>query len=136
MISNLEKIYCLIDNLTSLIDDKFKISKIGRKRKLSRSELLTIAIIKQKLGIDTNKQIYHLIKKYMQKDFSEFPSYQQFCLGLESNFWYLVIINSVFSELNKQKKSDFYVVDSTPLPLCSVGYRFRSKIGKGFCWIR
>ncbi len=131
MISNLEEIYCLIDNLTSLIDQKAQISKVGRKKKLNRAELLTIAIIKQKLGIETNKQLYFLIKKYMKKDFSEIPSYQQFCSGLESNFWHLGIINTVLSERNKQKQSEFFVIDSTPLPLCAVGYRFRSRLGKG-----
>ncbi len=132
MISNLEEIYCLIDNLTSLIDQKAQISKVGRKKKLNRAELLTIAIIKQKLGIETNKQLYFLIKKYMKKDFSEIPSYQQFCSGLESNFWHLGIMNSILSDINKQKQSEFFVIDSTPLPLCSVGYRFRSQLGKGF----
>ena len=83
MIPNLEESYCLIDNLTSLIDKKVGISKIGRRKKLCRSELLTIAIIKQKLGIETNKQLYFLIKEYMKKDFSQMPSYQQFCSGLE-----------------------------------------------------
>ncbi len=91
MISNLEEIYCLIANLTSLIDQKVQISKVGRKKKLNRAELLTIAIIKQKLGIETNKQLYLLIKNYMKKDFSEMPSYQQFCAGLESNVWHLGI---------------------------------------------
>ncbi len=131
MIPNLEETYYLIDNLTSLIDEKAQISKIGRKKKLSRSELLTIAIIKQELGIETNKQLYYLIKKYMTKDFSKMPSYQQFCFGLESNFWHLSIINTMLSELSKQKHSEFYIIDSTPLPLCSVGYRFRSQLGKG-----
>lgn len=131
MISNLEEIYCLIANLTSLIDEKVQTSKVGRKKKLNRAELLTIAIIKQKLGIETNKQLYLLIKNYMQKDFSKMPSYQQFCAGLESNFWHLCLINTVLSELNKQKESDFFIIDSTPLPLCSVGYRFKSQLGKG-----
>jgi hypothetical protein len=131
MIPNLEEIYCLIDNLTRFIDKEAKVSKVGRKKKLSRSELLTISIIKQKIGIETNKQLYFLIKKYMKKDFSPMPSYQQFCSGLESNFWHLGIINLALLELNKQKFSEFFVIDSTPLPLCSVGYRFRSRLGKG-----
>ncbi len=132
MIPNLEEIYCAIDNLTSFIDQEMKISKVGRKKKLSRSDLLTIAVIKQKLGISTNKQLYLLIKNYMQKEFPQMPSYQQFCVGLESNFWHLSIMNSILSQINKQKHSEFYVIDSTPLPLCSVGYRFRSLLGKGF----
>ena len=57
MIPNLEETYCLIDNLTSLIDKKANVSNVGRKKKLSRSEFLTIAIIKQELEIETNKQL-------------------------------------------------------------------------------
>jgi hypothetical protein len=56
------------------------------------------------------------------------PSYQQFCYGLESSFWHLGIINLALLELNKQNTSGFFVIDSTPLPLCSVGYRFRSRL--------
>ncbi len=63
MISNLEEIYCLIANLTSLIDQKNQIPNVGRKKKLSRAELLTIAIIKQKIGIETNKQLYSYDQK-------------------------------------------------------------------------
>lgn len=132
MIPNLEEIYCVIDNLTSLIDKKLGVSKVGRKRKLSRSELLTIAIIKQKMGIETNKQLYNLIKNYMKKEFKILSSYQQFCVGLESNFQYLCIINSVLSQLNKQKNTKFFVIDSTSLPLCSFAYKYRSRLAKGF----
>lgn len=131
MIPNLEETYCLIDNLTSLLDKKIKTTKVGRKKKLSRSELLTIAVIKQKLGISTNRQLYLLIKNYMQSEFPRMPSYQQFCAGLESNFLYLGVMNAALSHINKQKHSEFFVIDSTPLPLCSVGYRSRSRIGKG-----
>ena len=54
MISNLEEIYCLIDNLTSFIDKEFKTTKVGRKKKLSRSELITIAIIKAHSTVKCN----------------------------------------------------------------------------------
>lgn len=131
MISNLEEIYCLIDNLTSLIDQEIKKPKVGRRKKLSRSELLTIAIIKQKLGLKTNKQLYFLVKNYMKNEFSRLPSYQQFCSGLESNFWHASIVNSVLSQYNKQRESSFFVIDSTSLPFCSLAYRYRSKLGKG-----
>lgn len=131
MISMLEETYCLIDNLTSIIDKKLGITKVGRKKKLSRSELLTIAVIKQKLCMDTNKQLYYLIKNHFKNLFSSMPSYQQFCKGLESNFLYLTIINQILVNLNKQKKARFYIIDSTSLPLCTFAYRYRSKMGKG-----
>lgn len=131
MIPDLEEIYCLIDNLTRTIDEKINKSQVGRKKKLSRSELLTISVIKQKIGVETNKQLYYLIKAYMKSEFSNIPSYQQFCAGLESNFLYLNIINSILSQYNQSKENQFFIIDSTPLPLCSVMYRNRSCLGKG-----
>ena len=131
MIPYLVETYCLIDNLTRKVDHHLKKTPAGRKGKLSRSELLTIAIIKQFLGIKTNKSLYNLIKDCGQNYFSELPSYQQFCSGLESNIHYLAIINLVLVEINSQKKSDFFIIDSTSLPICRNTYRSRSKLGKG-----
>ena len=130
MIPKLVETYCLIENLTRKIDSYLKGSLAGRKGKLSRAELLTIAVIKQNLGIKTNKSLYHLIKNYGQRDFSTLPSYQQFCAGLESNLNYLAIINLVLLEVNTRKKSNFFIIDSTSIPICKNAYRSRSKLGK------
>lgn len=130
MIPKLVETYCIIENLTRKIDQHLKQTKVGRKSKLNRPEYLTIAVIKQFLGIKTNKILYELIKNYAKKDFSTLPSYQQFCLGLESNLHYLAIINLVLFELNTQKKSDFFIIDSTSIPICRNAYRSRSKLGK------
>jgi len=131
MIPKLVETYCVIENLTRKIDNLLKRSNAGRKSKLSRAEFLMISIIKQHLGIKTNKSLYNLIKDYGQKDFGPLPSYQQFCLGLESNLHYLAIINFVLLEINSQKKADFFIIDSTSIPICKNAYRSRSKLGKG-----
>ena len=60
MIPKLIETYCLIDNLTRELDKKLKTKLSGRKSKLSRSELLTIAVIKQNLGIRTYPKIKKL----------------------------------------------------------------------------
>ena len=91
------------------IDKKLKIKLSGRKSKLSRSEFLIIAVIKQNLGIKTNKSLYNLIKDCGKNYFSKLPSYQQFCIGLESNLYYLVVINTALTELNAYKKTDFFI---------------------------
>jgi IS5 family transposase len=130
MIPNLIETYCLIDNLTRELDKELKTNLSGRKSKLSRSELLTIAVIKQNLGIKTNKSLYNLIKDCGKNYFSELPSYQQFCIGLESNLIYLAIINTTLTKVNAHKKTDFFIIDSTPLPICKNVYRSRSKLGK------
>lgn len=130
MIPKLVEIYCLVENLTRKIDCHIKKNKVGRKSKLSRAEFITIAVIKQVLGIKTNKVLYNLIKGYSKNIFGILPSYQQFCIGLESNLLYLALINYVLAEINKQKKGNFFIVDSTSIPICRNAYRSRSKLAK------
>ena len=130
MIPKLVEIYCLVDNLTRKIDNFLQKSKVGRKSILSRSELILIALIKQIMGIKTNKVLYDLIKTYGKNIFSALPSYQQFCSGLESNVFYLAIINQLLAVVNSKKKSNFFIIDSTSMPLCRNAYRSRSKLGK------
>jgi len=82
------------------------------------------------LSVKTNTILYNLIKNHTKNTFGSLPSYQQFCAGLESNLVYLSLINYVITEINKQKNNDFFIIDSTSLPICRNSYRSRSKLGK------
>jgi len=131
MISDLVEVYCLSDNLTKKIDDYFKKSKIGRKSLLNRAEYITLAIIKQKRGISTNKDLYEMVKLCMQKDFSNLPSYQQFCKGLEENFKYVALIAQILASMNKSHIEGEYFIDSSALEMCKSIYNNDVKLGNG-----
>lgn len=131
MISDLVEVYCLSENLTKKIDTHFGKSKIGRKSVLSRAEYITMAIIKQKRGISTNKDLYELVRLCMQKDFPNLPSYQQFCKGLEENFKYVALIAQVLAQMNKPQIEGEYFVDSSALEMCKSIYNNDVKLGNG-----
>lgn len=131
MISNLIEVYCLAANLTIAIDKAMGKRVIGRKGKLGRAEYITLAIIKQERCIKTTKDLYELVKLFMQNDFGPLPSYQQFCQGLESNVAYLLLMNESLAQAKRLDQESLYIIDSTALPLCKTVYSSRSKIGKG-----
>lgn len=131
MIPNLVEVYCLASNLTNKIDKELEKSSSGRKPKLNRAEYITIAIIKQDCCIRTNKKLYELLKYCMNRDFPKMPSYQQFCEGLESNLFYLAIINQILTQMNISLTEAAYIIDSTSLPICKIMYSNSAKMGLG-----
>jgi IS5 family transposase len=124
-------VFCISDNIVKAIDKNSNKNKVGRPGDLSKAEYVTLAILKQEMGIKTTKDFHKLVKEYMKVDFSNVPSYQQFCDGMKSTLKYFVFISWVLSGIARKKESGYYIVDSTPLPVCNNNYRFRSKIFKG-----
>ena len=129
---HLVEVYCLSSEFVKFFEEKIiQKNKIGRKSHLSREEFITIGILKQQLGIQTNKQLYYLVKEKYNKDFPNIPSYQQFSQGLKDNFIYLMLIDNLICVMNRQKKQNLFIIDSMPLPICSNGHRYKLKTGKG-----
>jgi len=131
MIPNLVEVYCLASDLTKKIDENIKKNPAGRKGTLSRAEYLTIAIIKQERCIQTNKDLYELIKDCMKAEFPKLPSYQQFCEGLEGNFMYLAIMGQILAQMNKSTEENEYIVDSSALPICKTMYSNNERLANG-----
>lgn len=128
---NLVETYCFVDNFIKLIDSKNKKVLVGRKGMLSKTDYVVLAILKQKFGFKTTKQLYNFSNEYMKKDFPSFPSYQQFNEGIKDTFRYFVLITWILTKQTRKKGSKYHIVDSTPLPVCNNQYRFLSKVFKG-----
>jgi len=129
MIPNLVEVYCLASNSASKIDQFLGKTNVGRKPALGRAEYITLAIIKQERSIQTNKDLYELAKYCMTKDLPPLPSYQQFCVGLESNLIYLMLISQILCKMNISSEEATYIVDSTKLPICKTIYSGSAKVG-------
>ena len=80
------EIFCLSDNFVKCFDKKIKKSSVGRKGKLTKSEYITLALLKHYRAFSNNKVFYEFIKNYLSRDFPSVPSYQQFNDGLNSVF--------------------------------------------------
>lgn len=128
---NIIEVYCFIDNFVKLIEVKTPQKPAGRKSMLTKTDYITLAIVKQDFGIKTTKQLYEFVQEYMQRDFPALPSYQQFNHGIKSTFRYFMIIVLLITKINRRNGSQLHIVDSTPLPVCNNQHRFMAKLFKG-----
>jgi hypothetical protein len=128
---NIVEVYCFVDNFVKLIESKSTKNPAGRKSMLTKTDCITLAILKQDLGIKTTKQLYEFVQEYMKKDFPILPSYQQFNHGIKSTFRYFAMIAWILTKMTRQKGSRYHIVDSSPLPVCNNQYRLMAKLFKG-----
>ena len=114
---NIIELYCIIDDLVKSVERNFEKNYRGRKNKLSKSELITIALIGHFDLIETDKKLYEYINNHLQNEFKRIPCYEQFTRGIRSISKYLDLMIDVVSQMNITKDDDFYIVDSTSLPV-------------------
>lgn len=129
-LNKIVEVYCFSDNFVKFVEGEK--SSIGRKSMLSTAEYMTIIVLKHVLKIRTNKSLYNTLKFFgLDKMFSKLPSYQQFNDGMRRALPYLVAATSCLTRKNKKNKAAFYIVDSTPLPICANAHRYNVKIDNG-----
>lgn len=114
---NVVEVYCIVFEIVKIIKEKTKELKKGRPSKLNEVDLITILLIGHYHEIQTTKKLYDFIQTYMQSDFNELPCYEQFTRGLRSVSHYLDLVLTMIGNYNKEKNNDFYIIDSTPLPV-------------------
>lgn len=114
---NITELYCITDDLVKEIEKKIKNNNRGRKNKLNKSELVTIALIGHFDGIETDKKLYEYITTFYKYEFRNVPCYEQFTRGIKSISKYLDLIIDVFSQMNISDDDDFYIIDASSLPV-------------------
>jgi hypothetical protein len=115
---NIVEIYWIIDEVVKRVDKDFSKNARGRKNILSKTELMTIAIIGHFEAIPTEKLLYERIKSHFYDEFKKMPSYEQFTRGFRSVLKYFDFILTVLCSINLQRSigSNLFIVDSTALP--------------------
>lgn len=127
---DLIQLFCLCDNLIKFLNTKFVKKKgCGRPNKLSTAELLTLSVFKHLIGQQTIKSFYDFLCIYHANDFN-LPSYAQFNENLLSTSSYVALVLSFLEQLSIDNGPEFFIVDSTPIPICANAHRYRVRIGQ------
>lgn len=115
---NIVELYWIIDEVVKRVDKDFSKKSRGRKNILSKSELITMAIIGHYEAIPTDKLLYERMKSDFSNEFRKMPSYEQFTRGLRSILKYFDFILVVLCNINLQrsKGNKLFIIDSTALP--------------------
>lgn len=111
---NIVELYWIVDEIVKRINQKNR-KRVGRKSKLTKSELITMALIGHFDSIETDKKLYEYITMHL-KGYFNIPCYEQFTRGIRSISNELDLFLTILCQMNQMKEENFFIVDSTALP--------------------
>jgi len=129
-------IFCHVDDFCKkfkkiLLDNDANLPKTkrGRKRKMSLSEVITIAIYFHYSGYKNFKSYYlNCVQKELKSCFRELVSYNRFLELMQET----AIPTALFCKLlNSNKCTGISFVDSFSLPVCHIKRQYSNKVFKG-----
>lgn len=103
--------------------EKF-LAKTGRKLALTIEQIISLAIFKQKNGIDSKKSLYEIVKPKC--------SYKTLVVNLIRWARLGAIISFLLMKLNRQSQHPIKHIDSTDIPVCLPKNANSHKTTKGF----
>jgi hypothetical protein len=110
-----------------LPDGNFQLYR--NKPKLSDIEVVTLAVLAETLGVDSENHLFSKLKTEYFADFVNLPDRSNFNRRRRRLQHYVMIIcDWVAKQIEKDDK--VFVIDSMPLPICKPGRVFRSKVCK------
>lgn len=131
--------YVIIDDIYhKIIPDSIRFRRNYTESKLSDSELITLAIVGEIHSISSEKAWFNYVRKNLKDLFPNLSHRTRFNRtrrNLES------VINAIRNEIGNYlgyNQSDFYIVDSMPIPVCGFGRahfskRFKDIATYGYC---
>lgn len=131
--------YVIIDDIYhKIIPDSIRFRRNYTESKLSDSEIITLAIVGEIHSISSEKAWFNYVRKNLKDLFPNLSHRTRFNRtrrNLES------VINAIRNEIGNYlgyNQSDFYIVDSMPIPVCGFGRahfskRFKDIATYGYC---
>ena len=115
----------LKDNM--LPDGNFQLYR--HKSKLSDIEVVTLAVLAETLGVDSENHLFLSLRTEYSADFINLPDRSNFNRRRRRlQHYVMAICDWVAKQVVKDDK--VFVIDSMPLPICRPGRVFRSKVCK------
>jgi hypothetical protein len=110
-----------------LPDGNFQIYR--NKPKLTDIEVVTLAVLAETLGVDSENHLFSKLNTEYSADFVNLPDRSNFNRRRRRLQRYVMLIcDWVAGQIEKDDK--VFVIDSMPLPICKPGRVFRSKVCK------
>jgi hypothetical protein len=131
-------VFCLIDDLMKDMTKNFPLRKRGFRPKLSDSEVLTMEVVGEFLGIDTDTGIHSYFKNHWLNFFPKIGDRSVFARQA-ANLWFIKQrLQERFATSLGAFSDDIHIVDDFPMPLCKLirssrCKRFKGLAKKGYC---
>lgn len=118
--------FCILDDLSVLLFEK---TNRGRPSSLSRSEVVTIILMKQAFGINCLKKLYRLLQVNYANEF-HLPTYKNFVMTINHYSLDFLILINVLLQIQQRASGTVKIIDSTPVPVCKNYRIYRHKTMK------
>ena len=140
--TNFDKFYSIVHKiLKNNVTEEGNFKRVGRKPKFSDIELISLSLVSEALGIDSENYLFGKLNKDFRNDFPNLIDRSQYNLRRKKLF---NVIDEVRKTMAKEilKEENIYIVDSMPVEVCKISRARRSKIckesfetspDKGFC---
>ena len=125
-------IFVLTDDFyKSVVPDSVKFRPNVEKAQLSDSEVITIAICRELLGIDSEKAWFNFVRRNLRHLFPKMCDRTRFNRTRRN---LLQVMKLIFAKISSYLKDEFLIADSLPLEVCKFGRAhfcktFRAKYG-------
>ena len=131
-------VFCNVDDLWREMTQGRKIRKRGFAPSLSDSEIITMEIVGEFKGMDTDKGIWNYFKGHWSKLFPQIKSRSTF-VRQAANLWcYKQQLQRILAQKLGAVTDSIHLIDGLPIPLCH--YRrakncrlFAGKVSFGYC---
>ena len=122
-------IFCLVSDWTK--KNVGKLRKRGPKPALGDDEVLTMEIVGEFFGIDTDKGIHGYFKCHWRHLFPKIGDRSAF-VRQGANLWYIkqLLQKHIAKELGALE-DDTHIADGFPMPICNFGRAYFSRLFKG-----
>lgn len=124
-------VFCLVEENFHQVLESRKLRSRGFAPKLSDTEVITMEIVAEFLGVDTDKGIWSYFKNHWQ---SWFPALGSRCnfVRQAANLWKVkqCMQEKIAEQLNA-KQDALHMADGFPLPICKFKRAYFSRIFKG-----
>ncbi|MBD2527795.1 IS982 family transposase [Nostoc sp. FACHB-133] len=131
-------VFCCVDDLLVEITEVYPVIRRGFAPSLSASEVMTMEIVAEYLGIDAEKDIWKYFHRHWLGWFPALKSRSAF-IRQAANFWqYKQLVQQKLAAKLGAFECEIHLIDGLPMPLCSFNRAprcrsFRAEADYGFC---
>ncbi len=127
-------VYCCVENLFNEILKSLKLKQLrqrGFAPKITDPEVITMEIVGEFLGMETDKQIWEYFKRHWNHWFPTLP-YRTTFVRQAANLWKIKqLIQKNFSIKLGALEEPLHIIDGFPIPTCHFARARRGKLFKG-----
>jgi hypothetical protein len=131
-------VFCCVDDLLSEIAQQHPLRTKGFTPALSDSEVLTMEIVAESQGIDTDCGMWRYFRQHWLALFPQLGSRTTLARQAANLWQYKALVQARLAEAVGGLSADVHLIDGLPLPVCGFSraprcQRFQGEASYGYC---